>query len=416
MDYCTLLDLTTEIGYQLAISGAETFRVEETVIRIFQAYGLSAEVFAIPNCLIVSIETPDNTPLTQMRRIGHHGTDLDSVEKYNSLSRKICSQVPDPCVALAWAQEVKKSKLNFPFWLYILGNAIIPIGFNFIFNGSLVDALCSSVCGLLIGITNWVMAKYKVNMFISTVGASFIGTSLAYWLSILGLTQNIDAVIISCLMILVPGLLFTNALRDIIYGDTNSGINRIVQVLLIAVALALGAGAAWTLSVDQVGAEILAIPTEHPLLACAAASILASLGFNVLFNIHGNGALLTALGSGLVWLAYGITLKLGGGVILGAFLATMVGALYSEISARIRKCPAIAYLVISIIPLLPGAGVYYTTTSLLTKDMDAFASHGFETLGIAGAMSVAILIISTGARLWSQRQMQKHLAEKISHH
>lgn len=416
MDYCTLLDLTTEIGYQLAISGAETFRVEETVIRIFQAYGLSAEVFAIPNCLIVSIETPDNTPLTQMRRIGHHGTDLDSVEKYNSLSRKICSQVPDPSVALGWAQEVKKSKLSFPFWLYILGNAITPIGFSFIFHGALVDALCSSICGLLIGITNWIMSKYKVNMFINTVGASFVGTSLAYWLSILGFTQNIDAVVISCLMILVPGLLFTNALRDIIYGDTNSGINRIVQVLLIAVAIALGAGAAWTLSVDLVGAEIMAIPTQHPLMISAAASILASLGFNVLFNIHGKGALLTALGSGLVWLAYGITLELGGSVILGSFLATMVGALYSEISARIRKCPAIAYLVISIIPLLPGAGVYYTTTSLLTKDMDAFASHGFETLGIAGAMSVAILIISTGARLWSQRQSQKHLTRKISHH
>ena len=56
-----------------------------------------------------------------------------------------------------------------------------------------------------------------------------------------------DIVIIGALMLLVPGLLFTNAMRDIINGDTNSGMNRIIQVFLIAVAIALGTGAALAL-------------------------------------------------------------------------------------------------------------------------------------------------------------------------
>ena len=77
MDYRSLLDATTELGYLLAMSGAETFRVEETITRIFAAYGIQAEVFAIPNCLTVSLETDAQKPMTRMRRIGHHGTDLD---------------------------------------------------------------------------------------------------------------------------------------------------------------------------------------------------------------------------------------------------------------------------------------------------------------------------------------------------
>ena len=81
MDYSSLLDVTTELGYLLAISGAETFRIEETITRIFDAYGIKAEVFAIPNCMTVSLETDQCQPLTRMRRIGHHGTDLDSVER-----------------------------------------------------------------------------------------------------------------------------------------------------------------------------------------------------------------------------------------------------------------------------------------------------------------------------------------------
>ena len=55
MDYNVFLDLATDLGYELALSGAETFRVEESVSRVLATYGVEAEVFAIPNFLIVSI-------------------------------------------------------------------------------------------------------------------------------------------------------------------------------------------------------------------------------------------------------------------------------------------------------------------------------------------------------------------------
>ena len=96
MDYNTLLDLATDLGYELAMSGAETFRVEESINRVLATYGVASEVFAIPNCLTVSIETADGQLLTRMRRIGGHGNDLDSLEQFNGLSRAICNRKPDP--------------------------------------------------------------------------------------------------------------------------------------------------------------------------------------------------------------------------------------------------------------------------------------------------------------------------------
>ena len=59
MDYNTLLDIATDLGYELAMSGAETFRVEETINRVLAAYGVESEVFAIPNCMTISIKTSD---------------------------------------------------------------------------------------------------------------------------------------------------------------------------------------------------------------------------------------------------------------------------------------------------------------------------------------------------------------------
>ena len=94
MEYDDLLNMGTELGYQLMFSGAEIYRVEESVYRLLTAYGLQPQVFAIPNCLIVSLNTPQGHPITQMRRIPSHGTDIELLERCNDLCRRLCREVP----------------------------------------------------------------------------------------------------------------------------------------------------------------------------------------------------------------------------------------------------------------------------------------------------------------------------------
>ena len=104
MDYNTLLDFTTDLGYRLATNGAETYRVEESINLILKAYGIESEAFSLPNCLIVSIQTNEGKPITRMRRIRFPGNDLDAVERYSNLSRRICVEKPDPSIAMQWLQ------------------------------------------------------------------------------------------------------------------------------------------------------------------------------------------------------------------------------------------------------------------------------------------------------------------------
>ena len=102
-------------------------------------------------------------------------------------------------------------------------------------------ALCSyyaEVGGLIIGFVTRCMDRLEVNPFFSTIAASFLMALPAYVAAGLGWLDCVAVVIIGALMLLVPGLLITNSMRDIIYGDTNSGVNRIVQVLLSALAIA----------------------------------------------------------------------------------------------------------------------------------------------------------------------------------
>ena len=401
MDYNTLLELATTVAYRLAMSGAETFRVEDSVVLIMQAYGVEAEAFAIPNCLHVSIETPDGIPMTRMRRIGYHGNDLDSVERYSNLSRRICKEKPDPKVAFQWLKEADAGKRQYGIPLLLAGNFLGACGYSVFFGGSFADSLWAGICGILVGVVSILMDRLKANAFFRTIIASFLMAVLAYTLSVFDIVKNPDTVIIGTLMILVPGLLFTNAIRDIIYGDTNSGLNRIVMVFMIAVAIALGTGAA----LQAVTSTIALPPTIEDIVHPAAIQLLACLvgciGFAILFNIHGPGGLLCALGGVLSWATYMIVIALGGNDLMGYLWAAIIASFYSELMARIRKFPAISYLLISIFPLIPGASVYYTMTHAVKGDMTSFADTGMHTIGIAGAIAVGILLVSTAFRIWT---------------
>ena len=404
MNYDVVLDMAFELGYRLAMCGAETYRVEESISRVLDAYNIRSEVFSIPNLLIVTIETEEHHPMTRTRRIGYHGNDLDSVERFNNLSRRICAEKPDPELALQWLSDTAKSRVKYQLPVRLLGSLIGAAGYAVFFGGGIWDSICAGICGLLVGISSHYMDKLKVNQFFSTIFCAFVMAFCAYALGVAGISTRPDAAIIGTLMILVPGLLFTNAMRDIIFGDTNSGVNRIVQVLLMAAAIGLGTGLAWNLigGIWTTPTSLSAMP--HSLLIQSLSAFVGCIGFCILFNIHGFGCVICAIGGGLAWTVYGLTFELFESVIVASFFGTLLAAGYSETMARVRKYPTISYLVISIFPLLPGAGIYYTTNFLLQGNMGQFAAKGGETIGIAGTLAVGILIVSTTVRLLNQKR------------
>jgi len=408
MDYNTLLDMAVNLGYELAMSGAETFRVEESISRVLTAYGVESEVFAIPNYLVVTILDDDRKPITRMRRIGAHGNDLDAVEKFSGLSRAYCNRTPDPAVGVQWLELARKSILKFSYPVELLGDFIGAGGFALLFAGSWVDAIWGGICGIIVGLVSRILEKMKANPFFRTIAASFCMALVAYTLGALGWTPNADAVTIGALMLLVPGLLFTNAMRDIIYGDTNSGMNRIVQVMLTAIAIALGTAVAWRMLSEVMHIPASAPGIEYTIFAHAIFSFVGCMGFAILFNIHGPGVILCGLGGALSWAIYLMVVRSGHSDILGYFWSALFSSVYSETMARIRKYPAISYLVVAIFPLIPGAGAYYTMNYAVRGQMNLFASQGMHTAAIAGILAVGILLGSTSFRMYSDWKMKKH--------
>ena len=406
MDYYLLADFAAQIGYRLAMAGAETFRVEDTIRRVLHAYGLECEVFAIPNSLTVSFEAANGKPLTILKRIGYHGNDLEALEQLNALSRRICREKPEVEVASEWLrQTVAQCRVYRPAIAY-LGSFLGGLSFALVFGGSLRDCLWAGLMGLIIGCVNRFMDRVEANPFFSTIIASFLMAVPAYIAAGLGWLDNPDAAIIGALMILVPGLLITNSMRDIIYGDTNSGVMRIVQVFLSAFAIALGTAAAWRVTAPVYGlsAVVETASLVWPAWAQALAVFVGCYGFSILFNIHGKWMVLCVIGGTATWMIYLLCEEVGLDVYTMNLYATIFAALYSEVMARVRRCPVTPYLVIAIFPLLPGAGVYYTMSLGLQGEMLEALRKGLETAGIAGSLAVGILLVSTVFRFMTTRR------------
>lgn len=410
MDYNKLLDFVVDLGYELSMSGAETYRVEESVSRILSAYSTQAEVFAIPNCLHVSILPPDGKPLTRMRRVGFHGNDLDGVELFSGLSRRICAEKPDADTAMQWLQDARTRRRKYGWQWQLAAYFIASAAFTVFFGGGFIDALCGGLSGLVVGLSVMFMDKFQANNFFKTLLASIPLVLIPSASGVLGICPNPDAATIGAVMMLMPGLLFTYAMRDIIFGDTNSGINRIVQVLLIAVAIASGTALGWNIARGLWGTPVSAAMIGHSLATECMAAALGCISFCILFNAHGKGSLLCVLGGVLGWIVYRGAEAIGGSSIAATLASSIFIAVYSEVMARIRKYPAISYLVIAMIPLIPGSSLYYTINCIVRDDMAMFSRQGMQAIESTGLLAAGILVVSTTVRMWNQWKMNHRKA------
>lgn len=217
--------------------------------RILQAYGVrGGEVFAIPSCMIVSLTTPEGQPITRIRRIRSHATDLEQLEAYNDLCRVLCESRPSLDTAWSLLERIESGCRHFSPAQELVGYFLATGAFSLFFGGSWRDGLCGGLCGVATGLCLRAMTGMGSNLFFKSIAGAAVSGILALALTWAGLGEHPDSIIIGALMALVPGTLFTYAMRDIMAGDLMAGISKGAEALLIGAAIALGTGFALALS------------------------------------------------------------------------------------------------------------------------------------------------------------------------
>lgn len=236
-----LLKISALAGKILLENGAEIQRTEDTICRICEAYGVEeASAFVIPTGMFLSFSAEEKT-YSRIMRIRGSSLNLERINRVNDISRR-CVRQPMPCEEImAELMQVREVR-NYRPMTATLAGGFIAMCFTPFFGGSLSDALAAFPIGMATQFLVQKCEQLQINFIVRIISTSVILTSAALFLHQLGIIRNTDSVIIGSLMLLVPGLAITNAVRDSIGGDLLAGIIRAIEACLIAVAIALGAG------------------------------------------------------------------------------------------------------------------------------------------------------------------------------
>lgn len=246
-------ELAIETACIVLESGGETHRVEEMMDKVCSGLGYSAnEGYATLTGIFLSVKSPEGELVTLIKRINKRDVDLDKISSISrlthDLAKRNCKDKKDKdCNPMSFTEYQKhlediKAKKPYPGWVRYICGGVTPGFFCLLFGGSWLEFSIAFVMGVIVTLVIRSLNKVHLNTFLlNAFSAGFIvwfakmaGMHIGY--------MNTGNIIIGGIMLLVPGLSITNAIRDTMAGDLVAGNARTMEAIFIAAAIATGAG------------------------------------------------------------------------------------------------------------------------------------------------------------------------------
>lgn len=246
-----VLILALRAGELMMKSGAEIYRVEDTITRICKACKIPyIEVFATPTGIFLSLDegTEAGEMHTFIKRIKGSGIDLEKISRINHFSREFTNTGLSVDEGLAILKMIAGIR-PYPLLLRVLGAAFVASFTALIFGGGPQDFICASIAGSCSYLLSVLLDKFDTNLFIRIFSCCAAATFISLALFAAGLGSNFNSVIIGSIMIFLPGVALTNAVRDTLAGDMVAGASKGIEAVVIAVSITSGVGVAlklWT--------------------------------------------------------------------------------------------------------------------------------------------------------------------------
>lgn len=244
-----LLELGLFTGTLLLGSGAEIYRVENTIFHMLSACGAECvDCIATPTGIFLSTHAYGYIG-TRVRRIEQRSTNLGRVAAINTLSRSLVGNKNDPRAVLEQLQNIEQTTDSNLVRLGPLAAAFGGTAFAALFGATGWELPATALIAWLIFQSAALLQHVDIPELLANFIAGFLAASCALALTLILPQMPYDRVILGAIMSLVPGVLLTSGVRDVLAGDLLSGIVRTNEALFIAASIAAGVGAAlgwWT--------------------------------------------------------------------------------------------------------------------------------------------------------------------------
>lgn len=246
MEEREVMDLAVQAGSILLESGAEIFRVEETIKRILQSCGVMAsDAFVLTNGFFTTARLNTRELYARVKYIPLSGTRLDRIAAVNQLSRSLAEGAITPEAAKDELERIRTLPGK-PRWLLTAASGVSAAAFCYMFGGSLVDSAAAFLAGLAL-YAFVLLAQPRLSKMTLNLSGGALVTLLCLLMRAAGWGESINQMVIGSIIPLVPGVSFTNAIRDVAEGNYLSGWVRMLDALLVGFCIAMGVAAVFTL-------------------------------------------------------------------------------------------------------------------------------------------------------------------------
>ena len=403
-----VLDLALMAGHILLENGAEIYRVEETIDRICGYYGVNSEnAFVLSNGIFLTAGSARESFFAKVQHIPVSGTHLNKVAAVNQLSREIVEgrhTIQDAYRILEEIRTMPGKKR----WMQTLASGVGSAAFCIFFGGTFGDSLAAFAAGICLYLYVLWLSVPHLSKIVGNIGGGALVTVVCCLLYLMGVGENLNFMMIGTIMPLVPGVAFTNSIRDVADGDYISGSVRMLDALLVFFCIAIGVGIGFSLISLVLGSGTLQemgqlaegsgsgamgdIEMFGQLAKEILSAVVGTVSFSVLFGVPREYYPYCGFIGGAGWLVYCLAeLFLPGSG--PCFVATAVVILLSRTAAVVKHCPVTIFLIAGIFPLVPGAGVYWTVYHIVMEELFLAVSTGYSAMKEAIAIVMGIVFV-----------------------
>lgn len=397
-----LILLAADAARLVLESGGETYRAERVAMALAASQGgMEAECFATATVVILSFTGDDGRVRSVVRRIRRRSMNLEKVARIDRLVADLVADritLEDAAGGLDAAERLPGRSAVAATVAAALGTAF----FALLFGGGWREAVVAGTAGAAVALVSRALRERSLPDFMGGMAGGALAAALSLGALGFGLMSDLDTTVIAVIMLLVPGVAITNAIRDMMAGDLMSGLARGADAFLAAAAISAGTGAAFAL-MGLAGVALPSLPpaTVEPARALAepALAAAATAAFAYLFGLRRADIVLASLGGALAWAvsmaARGLGLPDSGAL----FAASCAIGLWGEVSGGIRRRPATVYTVAGLIPLVPGGGMYHTMLEAIAGNSLASMETGAATMTAAFSLAAGLAVADAASRL-----------------
>ena len=365
-----------ELARRLHQYGAAAPRLEQAIGNVAQQLGLACDVLSTPTSIVLSFSAPDGdglAELTQVVRIAPGDVNLARLCCADEIADRVADGSLDPRRGMAQLRALGRPLSRAAVWATVVSYGLSAASVAVLFRTSGPDALVAGVIGVLIG--GIVIAGYgrprlsAASDAIAALVATFIATMVSAWL----LPLSLKLVVLSALIVLVPGMSLTNAVRELTSQHLASGVARFAGAAATILKLTFG-----TIAAAQVCEVAHIVPAAHslpslPLWTQWPALLVAAVAFAMLFQTARRDYPLVLVA---VIVGYLVTYWSGNalGTPFGVFIGGLVLSAGSNLYARIMHRPGALVREPGVLLLVPGSIGFRSVSDLLNNQI-ASGSH-----------------------------------------